>query len=117
MYPCDSLQFVRFAGDTWVLPFAVTDENGVAIPMQDIQEATFALFDEAMAELFQRTLDSSPHPITASSNLVTVIVPDDVTAELEPGRYLFALKIMDENNIRQTIANGEATVLEALING
>lgn len=112
---CDNLRFHRYQGDTWILPFEVTNAEDAAVDIDDALEVVFALFDQdTKTEIFRRALDSAPDPITLAGNVITVIVPDTLTASLE-GDYLFEMQLVDVNSYRQTVARGTATVVEDLI--
>lgn len=114
---CEGLTFRRYQGDTWILPFQVTNADGDPITITGATAVVFAVFDEeSRTEIFRRDLDSDPSPITLATNVITVIVPDTVTDALEPGQYLFEMEIVDASGYRQTIASGTATVVEDLIN-
>lgn len=108
---CTNQQFTMFEGNTRILNFLVTNEEGTNVDIDDAQASIFALFDASNeAEVFRAELLDG---ITLAGNVVTVTIPSD--SGLLMGEYIFELQLTDITDGVHTLAQGTATVKESYI--
>lgn len=107
-----SSNFTIVQGDTAILQFSVTDEDGAALDVSTASAITFEIAVSASeSALVTKTLDDG---ISVATSTVTVTLsPSDTAALL--GRYVMELQITDADGNVFTPLQGKARILRGLI--